>query len=86
MESENMSTAVQDLQNFYRFADGRLRDQNGEHSLDELYAEWRAQNPTAKEVRENVLAVRASLRDMDQGIIGRPIEEFEREFRERNSL
>ena len=81
-----MSTAVQDLHSFYRFADERLRDQNGGPSLDQLYAEWRAQNPTAEELQENVLAVRASLRDMDDEIIGRPIEEFEREFRERNGL
>ncbi|HEX5471843.1 MAG TPA: hypothetical protein VFW73_08145 [Lacipirellulaceae bacterium] len=81
-----MSSAVQDLQSFYKFADERLRDHNGEQSLDQLYAEWRAENPTAKELEENVLAVRASLRDIDDGIIGRPVEEFEREFRERNGL
>jgi hypothetical protein len=54
--------------------------------LDDLYAEWRALNPIPDHLKKDVLAVKASLRDMDRGIIGKPIDEFEREFRERNGL
>jgi hypothetical protein len=81
-----MAEAAQELQNFYQFADQRLRGHTGEQSLDQLFAEWRSQNPGPKELQDNVLAVRASLRDMDSGINGRPIDEFELEFRQRNGL
>jgi hypothetical protein len=78
--------AIQELQSFYEFADMRLRNGGGEQTLDELYAEWRASNPTPDEVQTNVYAVRAALRDMDQGETGRPIDKFAAEFRQRNGI
>lgn len=78
--------AAQELKSFYHFADERLRNGGCDQTLDELYSEWRACNPTPEELETNVLAVRAFLRDMDQGETGRPIEEFEAEFRQRNGI
>ncbi len=82
-----MSPITKELQSFYQFADDRLRrDDDDSQSLDQLYAEWRAQHPSVEGLKKDVLAVRASLRDLENGETGRPIEEFEREFRQRNGL
>jgi hypothetical protein len=81
-----MATVANELQSFYHFADERLGISGCNQTLDELYAEWRALNPTPEELEANVLAVRAALRDMDQGEAGRPIDEFAAEFRQRNGI
>ena len=81
-----MSTTATDLLSFCQFADQRLRNGNCDQTLDELYAEWRACNPAPEELESNVLAVRAALRDMEQGETGRPVEEFAAEFRRRNGI
>ena len=81
-----MATISEELQSFNQFAEVRLRNAGCRETLDELYAEWRACHPTPKELEENVRAVRAALRDMDEGETGRPIEEFSAEFRRRNGI
>jgi len=81
-----MSTTTQELQSFYEFADQRLRNGGRDRSLDDLYLEWRACNPAPEELANNVLAVWAALRDMDNGDTGRPFGEFAAEFRRRNGI
>lgn len=81
-----MVAAAQELQSFYQFAEGRLRSGGSNQSLDDLYLEWRACNPSPAELEGNVLAIRAALRDMDEGETGRPIEDFSAEFRRRNGI
>jgi len=81
-----MAGTATELLSFYQFAEQRLRNSGCDHTLDELFAEWRACNPPPEELEGNVLAVRASLRDMDNGETGRPIEDFAAEFRQRNGI
>jgi hypothetical protein len=81
-----MSATAEQLQSFYQFAELRLRNGGCDQSLDDLYAEWRACNPTPEELDTNVRAVRAALRDMDEGQTGRPFDEFAAEFRQRNGI
>lgn len=81
-----MSTISEELQSFYQFVELRLHSAHCNDSLDELYAEWRASNRSAAEHDRDVRAIRASLRDMDEGNTGRPIQEFAAEFRQRNGL
>ncbi len=81
-----MAATTDELQSFYQFAEERVRNGGCDQTLDELYVEWRATNLTREELERNVLAVRASLRDMDAGETGRPIEEFAAEFRQRNRI
>ena len=82
----HLATTARELQSFFLFAEQRLRDDQSGNSLDDLYIEWRSCNPSPEELESNVLAVRAALRDMDAGEIGRPIEEFAAEFRQRNGI
>jgi hypothetical protein len=82
-----MAGVSEQLENFYHFAWGRLRSgECGTASLDDLYAEWRANNPDHEVLEADTLAVRASLRDMEAGEAGRPITEFIAEFRPKNGL
>ena len=81
-----MPATAEQLHSFFQFADLRLRNGGCDQSLDDLYAEWRACNPTPEERDINVRAVRASLRDMDEGQTGRPFGEFAAEFRKRNGI
>ena len=81
-----MSSISDDLQSFSQFVELQLRTREGTDTLDDLYAEWRASNPTPEQLEKDTLAVKASLRDLENGITDRPIEEFEREFRQRNGL
>jgi hypothetical protein len=81
-----MSTASEELESFYQFAELRLQCAARGETLDDIYAEWRAANVPADVREADVRAIQASLRDMDAGNSGRPIQEFFAEFRERNSL
>jgi hypothetical protein len=81
-----MPTAADELQSFYHYAELRLQSDRRGESLDEIYAEWRANNPAPEVHESDFRAVRASLRDMDAGNIGRPVEEFAAEFRRQNGL
>ena len=82
-----MASVSEELESFYNYAEVRLRSGSApEASLDELYAEWRARNPTQETLETDVRAVRAALRDMEAGEAGRPITEFMAEFRQQNGL
>ena len=81
-----MPATAEQLQSFYQFAEQRLRNGSCDQTLDDLYAEWRACNPMPEELDIDVRAVRASLRDMDEGQTGRPFKDFAAEFRKRNGI
>jgi hypothetical protein len=80
-----MSTTSDELQQFYVFARHRLHEVSGE-TLDDIYAEWRSSNPRADVLDQDAKAVKASLRDLDEGELGRPVGEFATEFRRRNGI
>ena len=81
-----MTAAAKEIEEFCEFAEQRMRDVPCDLTLDELYAEWRATNPMSVELDKSVAAVQASLRDLEAGESGRPVEEFFAEFRSRNGL
>jgi len=81
-----MVAATQELQSFYQFAERRLRSGASDQTLDDLYLEWRASNPAPGDLDANVRAVRAAIRDMDNGETGRPIDDFLADFRRQNGI
>jgi hypothetical protein len=81
-----MSSVSDDLQSFSQFVELNLRTKNNVKSLDDLYAEWRARNPSPEQLEKDIRAVRASLRDMEAGDTGRPIEQFIAEFRQKKGI
>lgn len=79
-------TTEQMLDQFREFALGRLSNGGKELSLDELYDEWRTQNPTDQEIELDRRAVASSLRDFDRGERGQPASQFVAEFKKKNGL
>jgi len=77
-----MATTEQQIDSFAQFARGQLAQGGEELSIDELFDRWRLEHPPA----EDVLAIKASVRDMQGGETGQPFEEFADEFRQRNHL
>jgi hypothetical protein len=75
-----MATTEQELDSFVRFAKERLGRGGGDLVIDELFDQWRLLHPPA----EDVLAIKASIRDMENGERGRSFQRFAEEFRERN--
>lgn len=55
-------------------------------SPEEALDVWRAENPDEALRAENVKAVKAALRDMENGDRGVPFEEFDREFRQTHQI
>jgi hypothetical protein len=83
-----MSTVEQDLDRFTKYA--RLQIEAGQRdlSIDELFDQWRAENPSNEQHAENVAAIQASLQDFRNGergtIAGEHSIELLREFDVRN--
>jgi hypothetical protein len=74
------------IESFRSFALERLGRKDGDLSIDELYDCWRRENPTRSRPARTLLAVQASLRDMQRGERGRPFDGFAREFRTRRHI
>jgi hypothetical protein len=62
-----MSTAEQDLNHFTSFARERIEAGQDNLSLDELFDQWRAENPSEELFAENVAAVQAAIADFKRG-------------------
>jgi len=61
-----MSITQQDLQSFTSYAQ-RIIASGGDLSIDELFDQWRIENPSAEAHRENVNAINASIQDYQRG-------------------
>lgn len=62
-----MSTAEQDVNNFAIFALQRIEAGERDLTIDELFDQWRAENPSDQQFAENVAAVQASMQDYKDG-------------------
>ncbi len=75
-----MATNLEEtIDDFTRFAKSHSSEVA---TMDELYDRWREK--TFKEI--DALAVKASLRDMENGETGRGFDEFADDFRKRNNI
>jgi hypothetical protein len=70
-----------DAEAFYEFLGQTLSHGERETPPEALLRKWRAK----REYNETVEAIREGLAQMEAGL-GKPLEEFDREFRERNGL
>jgi hypothetical protein len=62
-----MATTQQDLDSFTSFARQRIESGQRNVSIDELFDQWRAENPSDEQYAENVAAVNASIQDFKNG-------------------
>ncbi|MEJ7590062.1 MAG: hypothetical protein WKF77_00785 [Planctomycetaceae bacterium] len=81
-----MPTSSQELQSFQQYATARLQNGGALLELDQLFDEWRNLNPDPKQLSEDAIAVRASLRDIERGETGLPVEDAVREIRAKYNL
>ena len=70
------------IEDFAQFARERVNQRGEDFPIDDLFDEWLTQQPP----KEDWLAIKASLRDLEYGETGRPFEEFAVEFRQRNDI
>ena len=70
------------VDDFHRFATERLRKSSSELSIDELYEQWRLENPSSEQQANDLAAVYASLEDFKQGERGRRTGETTQRLRE----
>lgn len=78
-----MAITHEQLDSFHEFAKGQLDNNGSDLTFAELYEMWRVENPADEELAENVAAVKAAIRDMEQGDRGVPFDDHIREMREK---
>jgi hypothetical protein len=75
-----------ELASFHRFVGIKLSEKNSDLSAEEALDLWRDEHPLVDETDDATAAVEEALADMEAGDLGRPWEDFEREFRQRHGL
>jgi hypothetical protein len=75
-----MAITSDDLNAFHSFAVARLAI-GGAESLHELVDVWEAEHPAIELHAQNVAAIRAAIRDMEDGDVGRPADAILAEMR-----
>jgi len=78
-----MAVTQSELNQFHRYAVEKISEGSEAESLQELLDLWQIENPSPDRLREDVLAVKAALRDLDAGDRGIPFEEHLREMKAR---
>lgn len=81
-----MQLTLDELNRFHRFAEETLANGNGDLTLEDLVEMWSFENPSPERQHEDLLAVKAALRDVDNGDRGIPFEDHIRELREKYGL
>ena len=81
-----MKATRQQVEDFRTYALEQVCNGGCQLTIDELYDRWRLEHPSDDEFRDDVLALKASLRDIAAGETGRPIEEFSRDIQARHEL
>ena len=79
-----MSTAEQDIDRFTSYARQKIESGERDLSIDELFDQWRVENPSDEQYAENVAAIQASIQDYKNGergtIAGEHSAQLRREF------
>ena len=79
-----MATIEQELASFTSYARQTIDSGRNDLSIDELFDQWRAENPSDAQYAENVAAIQASVQDFQRGergtIAGGHSAQLRREF------
>jgi hypothetical protein len=80
-----MSTAEHDIASFTNFAMQKIGAGHRDLTIDQLFDQWRIENPSDEQFADNVAAIRASIDDFKAGdrgtIAGEHSAELRRTFR-----
>ena len=77
-----MASIENDLQDFAEFARNHVDGNEHPPTIDELFDQWRLENPPS----DDILAIKASLRDVDGGEGGKPVGDHIDEMRKKHNL
>ncbi|MCA9047092.1 MAG: hypothetical protein KDA89_00090 [Planctomycetaceae bacterium] len=80
-----MSATVRDIEEFSEFARAKLAA-GAELDLVDLAAEWQFEHRSDDDLKNDVRAVRDALTAIDNGETGRPLADFDAEFRQRHGI
>ena len=79
-----MATAEQDIASFTSYARQKIESGQRDLSIDELFDQWRMENPSDEQYADNVAAIQASIQDFKNGergtIAGEHSAQLRREF------
>lgn len=75
-----MAVSQEELQAFHRFAQDRINSEAAE-TLHELVDSWEIANLSEEDTRENIAAIDAAVRDMQNGDAGRDAKKILGELR-----
>jgi hypothetical protein len=81
-----MGITRDEIDSFHEFATGQLDKSGAEMTFAELYEMWRITYPAPDELSENIAAIKAAIRDMENGDRGMPIDDHIREMRKKHSI
>jgi hypothetical protein len=76
-----MAALTDQIDSFHRFAHEQAENGGSEMTIDELFDQWRVENPTNDECAENAAAINASVLDFNRGERGTPAGEHSVELR-----
>ena len=62
-----MATAEEELASFTSYARERIESGQRNLSIEELFDQWRAENPSDEQYADNVAAIQASIQDFKNG-------------------
>lgn len=80
-----MPATQEELNAFHEFASEQLRNGGAELSLDELYEQWRLENPTPREQTDIHASIQRGLADVEAGRY-EPADKVMRELREKHGI
>ena len=78
-----MTHIADQLNEFREFALARINSSKNQLTLDEIYDEWRLNNPDPEQLAADAQAVAASLADYRNGVEGKPPSEVVRKLKTR---
>ena len=80
------NTTLHQVEQFRKFVLNQFKPGEQSPSLDELFDQWRLNNPMEEESNSDLVAIAASLRDLESGRVGRTIVEFFDDFKNERGL
>ena len=74
------------MQRFQEYAAARIQNNGAKLDLEDLLDEWKHKNQDTERLHEDILAVKASLCDVESGETGTPVEDGIREIKTKYDL
>lgn len=85
-EFDVVSLIIEQVESFRTFVLDRLSSAKSDSRIEELFDEWCLANLPQDQEESDLEAISAALKDLENGVPTRPVEEFCREFRAKHNI